>query len=125
MSNVRYLNQALLVVLCSGLTLLAGCSDYARYVIRANADQVDNGARIEMSGKTGRLRIPAAAQWKQGLDVAITETAHASSSGANILDLVTENQLQLTFAIGAGQYICTTCPEHGLPKYWHRETVGK
>lgn len=125
MSNVRYLNQALLVVLCSGLTLLAGCSDDARYVIRANADQVDNGARIEMSGKTGRLRIPAAAQWKQGLDVAITETAHASSSGANVLDLVTENQLQLTFAIGAGQYICTTCPEHGLPKYWHRETVGK
>lgn len=108
-------------LMCGLLMGLSACSKEERYVIKANDGQIGKGATIEMVGKNGKLHVDPIPGWPQGLDATVTETENVDGLTSKMWGVTSDKHVNLSFIIGAGKYICTTCQPLGLPENWHRE----
>lgn len=98
---------------------MAGCADKAEpFILEADKAQIGAGARIEMQGKTGRIKMAAGPGWPNGIDKALTLNADSDLPMGQLWTVTMEPKTELVFVRSPNGWICQSCVHLELPLAW-------
>lgn len=111
---------AAVIAVASSVT---GCAKAERFVLEADKAQAGAGARIELEGDVGRIKMAVTPGWPNGLDKAVTLSADSNSLVNQFWTVTMEPKTELVFIRAPGGWICQSCVYLRLPIMWHPVAV--
>lgn len=113
----RYIGIVLFgVAIASSVT---GCAKGERFVLAADQAQVGAGARIELEGKVGQIKMPATPGWPKGLDRAVTLNPDSTNPLNQFWTVTMEPKTELVFIRSPKGWVCKDCVYLQMPIMWH------
>jgi hypothetical protein len=119
-TRYRLAGIALISTLIAVATAMTGCTGKAeRFILEADKAQIGAGARIEMEGKAGRIKMAAIPGWPNGIDKAVTLNPDSDLPMGQLWTVTMEPKLELVFIRSPNGWICQSCVYFHLPLAWH------
>lgn len=109
----------LATTLVTVISTSVGCSQAKRFVLEADKSQLGAGARIEMVGNEGRIKMAPAPGWPKGLDKAVTLDQESELPMSALWTVKMEPNFKLDFVRSYNGWICQSCAHLQLPLEWH------
>lgn len=121
--RVRLAGVAMLAAVIAAASSLSGCAKAERFVLEADKAQAGAGARIELEGKAGRIKMAVTPGWPKGLDKAVTLNPDSNSPLNHFWTVTMEPKTELVFIKSPNGWVCQSCVYLGLPLMWHPVAV--
>jgi hypothetical protein len=118
-TRYRLAGIVVLATLIAVATSMTGCAKAERFILEADKTQIGAGARIEMEGKSGRIKMAASPGWPNGIDKPVTLNPDSDLPMSQLWTVTMEPKLELVFIRAPNGWVCHSCVYLKLPLVWH------